>query len=64
VIILQIGLKGTQSKTYCSMPSSIGHCERLSTQSERCLQYKRKLEYDWDTRAYIRCEECLLGEVK
>lgn len=62
MIVIALELKGTQTKTHCSMTSSLGACEKLNRESERCRLYKRKLEYDWDAHAYKRCEECKMAE--
>ena len=66
MIILQMGIEGSQTKTHCSMTSSIGACVKLNNNLDpaRCRMYKKKLEYDWDAHAYKRCEECLLGEIR
>lgn len=55
---LLIDLRGTQTETHCSMTSSLGACEKLNRDSERCLLFKVKLDYDWEAHAYKRCEGC------
>jgi hypothetical protein len=56
MLTVNINLKGAQTETLCSMTSSIAACEKLSRDSERCLMFK--LKYDWDARAYKRCYQC------
>lgn len=63
MLIMQIGLIGCQTKTHCSMGSSIGACEKLNIPLKRCRLYKKKLEYDWNTHAYERCKECIKAEI-
>lgn len=57
-------LKGSQTKTHCSISSSIYPCEMLDARRERCLLYKKKLEYEFDAHAYKRCELCINNECK
>lgn len=64
MLTFETAVSGMQTKTHCSATSSIGACERLATNSERCLLFKVKLEYDWDTHAYKRCQKCLVKALR
>lgn len=60
---IEIELGGTQTKTHCSITSSINACGKLDSYKQKCTLFRKKLEYDWDSHAYKRCEECKRNEV-
>jgi hypothetical protein len=61
---ITIGLKGAQTETHCSMTSGIAACEKLDRDSEKCLMFKQKLKYDFNTHSCKRCDSCKRAEVE
>lgn len=56
---LTLELQGSQTETHCSLSSSINACEKLNHNSDRCLLFKTKLDYDFNEHAYKRCDQCI-----
>ncbi|WP_462427233.1 hypothetical protein [Fusobacterium varium] len=59
-----IDLGGTQTDTHCSISSSINACSGLSFYKDKCKMFGVKLEYDYDSHSYKRCEKCIASEYK
>lgn len=56
-----IKLKGSQTKTHCSLSSTICPCEKLRVSVGKCSLFRIELDYDFEAHAFKRCDECLQG---